>query len=600
MLQKMIRAGKNSGKKAVDSIPVLKKCLFLLLWLAPAVWLFRLIWIYGVDIPHSDQWNGSCPLFIKDHDGTLGVADFFAQHNEHRIFFPRLIMFGLGKLTHWNVFAELWTMWFLACVCTLNLWRLAQVTGWNPFRAPWLIFVTNLFVFSPLGHENWLFGFQIGFLLPVVCYTAVLWIAPSVRFPLNFLLTFVVSTICTFSIASGFTCWLMAFPLLLLPDFKLHWNEKRGWWLFWIAGFLGTTFLYFHGYQKPPGHPDPYLAFEHPLQAFLFLLAYLGNPFSQGTMISVTVLAQITGFVLVAALVTAALYLWRWRRDKFLIARTLPWFILSFVAFFNGALVTIGRFGFGIDSALAPRYMPFCLTLPIALLFLVPVIFHHWPARDPLNKSRIGMGVSAMASALLLLHLLGVSVCEENWKLRYHLWLTTKAEVELIDIVDDPEAIANYIFPKVELVRTEANALDSFGYLRPGILHSKAIGPIAAPLPTEPSKFGQIQQAGKPAEGQFGLMGWAILPDKSRIADVVLLTYDDPKGDSTIFAVAQVGVPRPEVASTLGQPNYDRAGWEKVFNLSLLPPGAGPIRAWAFDAEICRAYPLQGVATAAP
>jgi hypothetical protein len=95
-------------------------------------------------------------------------------------------------------------------------------------------------------------------------------------------------------------------------------------------------------------------------------------------------------------------------------------------------------------------------------------------------------------------------------------------------------------------------------------------------------------------------MGWAILPDKSRIADVVLLTYDDPKGDSTIFAVAQVGVPRPEVASTLGQPNYDRAGWEKVFNLSLLPPGAGPIRAWAFDAEICRAYPLQGMATAAP
>jgi hypothetical protein len=596
----MTKAGKKLIKQADNSITAFQKCLCQLLWLAPAVWLFHLIQKYGVDIPHSDQWDGSCPIFIKDRAGTLGVADFFAQHNEHRIFFPRLIMFGLGKMTHWNIFAELWTMWLLACVCALNLWRLAQVTGWNPFRIPWLIFVMCLFVFSPLGHENWLFGFQIGFLLPVACYTAVLWMAPAVRFPINFLLTFVVCTVCTFSIASGFTCWLMTFPLLLLPDFNFDWKKKRGWWLFWIAGFLGTTLLYFHGYVKPPWHPDPDLAFEHPLQAFLFLLAYLGNPFSQGTMLSVTVLAQITGFILVAALVTAALFLWRWRRDKTLIAQTLPWFILSFVALFNGTLVTIGRLGFGIDSALPPRYMPFCLTLPIALLFLIPAIFRHWTAREPLHKFRLGMGVSALASTLLVIHLLGVSVCEENWKLRYHLWLTTKAEVELIDVVDDPDAISNYIHPKVELVKSEANALDSFGYLRPGILHSNAIDPIAAPLPAEPSKYGQIQQAGKPAEGQFGLMGWAILPDKSRIADVVLLTYDDPKGDSTIFAVAQVGSPSPEVASNLGQPNYDRAGWGKVFNISLLPPGVNAIRAWAFDAEICRAYPLQGMATATP
>jgi hypothetical protein len=596
----MSHSGKKPIRKTDDPVPVFQKCLCLLLWVAPAVWLFRLIWAYGVDIPHSDQWNGSCPIFVKDHAGTLTVADFFAQHNEHRIFFPRLIMFGLGKLTHWNVYAELWTMWFLACVCAFNLWRLAQVTGWNPFRAPWLILIANLFVFSPLGHENWLFGFQIGFLLPVACYTAVLWIAPSVRFPLNFLITFVISTVCTFSIASGFTCWLMTFPLLLLPDFKLHWNEKKSWWLFWIAGFVGTTILYFHGYQKPPAHPDPYLIFKQPVQAFLFLMAYLGNPFSQGTMIPVSLLAQITGSVLFVALAVVAFYLWRWRRDTNFIAQALPWFVLSFVALFNGALVTVGRFGFGLDGALPPRYMPFCTTLPIALLFLVPLTYRRWCAREPLNTARIGMGISALASAMLVLHLLGVSVCEENWKLRHHLWLSTKAVVELIDVVDDPDAISNYIHSEVELVKTEANVLDSIGYLRPGILHSKDILPIAAPLPAEPAKYGQIQQAGKAGEGQFGLLGWAILPDKLRIADVVLLTYDNPKGEPIVFALAPVGIPRPEVASSLGQPNYDRAGWGKAFNLSLLPPGAGALRAWAFDAENCRAYPLQGAAAAVP
>jgi hypothetical protein len=46
--------------------------------------------------------------------GTLGFADFFAQHNQHRILFPRLIFFGLGRLTHWNIRAELFVSWFLA------------------------------------------------------------------------------------------------------------------------------------------------------------------------------------------------------------------------------------------------------------------------------------------------------------------------------------------------------------------------------------------------------------------------------------------------------------------------------------------------------
>ena len=48
--------------------------------------------------------------------GTLCFADFFAQHNEHRILFPRLIFFGLGRLTHWNIRAELFVSWFLALV----------------------------------------------------------------------------------------------------------------------------------------------------------------------------------------------------------------------------------------------------------------------------------------------------------------------------------------------------------------------------------------------------------------------------------------------------------------------------------------------------
>jgi hypothetical protein len=67
----------------------------LLLIAAPPLLIGFLIFRDGVDTPFWDEWDRTAPLFEKMAAGTLGFADFFAQHNEHRILFPRLIFFGL-------------------------------------------------------------------------------------------------------------------------------------------------------------------------------------------------------------------------------------------------------------------------------------------------------------------------------------------------------------------------------------------------------------------------------------------------------------------------------------------------------------------------
>src|SRR5881392_719350 len=101
----------------------------LLLIAAPPLLIGFLIFRDGVDTPFWDQWDGTAPLFEKMAAGTLGFADFFAQHNEHRIFFPRLISFGLGWLTHWNVRAELFVIWFLALICLFNIRQIIRRSG---------------------------------------------------------------------------------------------------------------------------------------------------------------------------------------------------------------------------------------------------------------------------------------------------------------------------------------------------------------------------------------------------------------------------------------------------------------------------------------
>src|SRR5438128_1219761 len=79
----------------------------LLALVLPALLPFNFVYRFGVNLPYWDQWE-LVPLLAKLHDGQLTLADLTAQHNEHRIFFPRLIMLGLATLTRYNTVAEMY------------------------------------------------------------------------------------------------------------------------------------------------------------------------------------------------------------------------------------------------------------------------------------------------------------------------------------------------------------------------------------------------------------------------------------------------------------------------------------------------------------
>src|SRR5262245_4376798 len=161
-----------------------------LLWAAPAALIGVLVYAFGVDVPVLDQWDGVFPLFEKWEVGTLQFAHFYALHNEHRMLFPRLVMFGIAWVSGWNIRVELFVLWAMAVLCALNLWRLARATGFAPGTAgPWLLVAATALWFTPLQYENWLLGIQIGVMLPVACVTACAWIALSPRAPVRFLAT---------------------------------------------------------------------------------------------------------------------------------------------------------------------------------------------------------------------------------------------------------------------------------------------------------------------------------------------------------------------------------------------------------------------------
>jgi hypothetical protein len=398
--------------------------------------------------------------------------------------------------------------------------------------------------------------------------------------------------ISTFSIASGFASWFLAAPLLLLWNGKTPARGEKIWRLIWASAGIASVCFYFHGFTRPAAHPSPMVAVKHPLQAVQFALAYLGNPFSSGTAFEQASIAQIAGAALVIVLFVSVIYLWRCRRDRTLLANSLPWLSLTSIALVNAGLTTLGRFGFGINAAMQSRYVSFAIMLPIGLLFLVSLILRHWSKQSPanVNNGRVKMGLVSFATALAILFLGTTIHSLQFWRAFQHNRLTGKSALLFVDVLAEPETLVRYVHWSHWTLKAWTENLDRLGYLRPRLVRSNHVREIASASDEE--AMGEFNQLTRTSSGELTASGWAILLEGHRTADSVLLTYDNAEGDPIIFARVDVMHARADISERLHDKAYYHCGWMKSWKPEALPSGAGRIRAWAFDADECRAFSI--------
>jgi hypothetical protein len=140
----------------------LLSALALLLLVAGARW--WLIGRYSTDIPWLDQWDAEAQgLYQPWHAGTLTIQSWFAPHNEHRIFFTRVLALGLLWLNRqWDprlqmvVNAGLYAFIFAALFLVL---RRGRTPGFQLFCWVMLAALGS----APYGATNTLLGFQSQF-----------------------------------------------------------------------------------------------------------------------------------------------------------------------------------------------------------------------------------------------------------------------------------------------------------------------------------------------------------------------------------------------------------------------------------------------------
>lgn len=238
----------------------------------PVAAYFWFIHQYGVNVPREDQWS-DVSLIGRSYSGTLGFANLWAAHNDHRILFPNLLAVLLGRTTHLNLFVE---MYLSAILLVVAVGLLIITHKRRSPTTPWIYYCpVAIVMFSFAQYQDTLWGFQIAWYLVIAALAAVLylldrpvlsWVALSAAILL--------AVVGSYSLFQGLLIWPVG--LLLMVQRR----RTRSAVLAWVIAAVLTGIGYFFRLQSPPNR---FYVVHHPITALKLFFLAIGDIFAQPT-----------------------------------------------------------------------------------------------------------------------------------------------------------------------------------------------------------------------------------------------------------------------------------------------------------------------------
>ncbi|MBI2327747.1 hypothetical protein HYU92_05520 [Candidatus Curtissbacteria bacterium] len=344
------------------------KVLILLFTLIPIIYLIYAAIRYSVDLPSWVEWY-DVYLFEKMFSHTLTLPDLWAQHNEHRLFFPRIVTLALGQFTGWNLKYEiafnviLGIGIFASLVYSLK----REIKNFKKFSLYLIIPAISFLVFSLNQFENWLWGMQKLVFMNVLAVVIGFIVLGSVSMTLMAILVAAFfGLVATYSYAGGLSYWPIGFVLIYFHS-KLSREKKIKFLILWIIIAFVVYFSYFIGYAAPKFDPPipPTLVFKYPVETIKYILMLLGSPLE---IISVNraVLFGVLGVVIYL------FSLYRLFKTKILsVNLILLQFALGLYAILSAIMTASGRIGLGFPIQPISRYVTLTSLFWISIVVLL-------------------------------------------------------------------------------------------------------------------------------------------------------------------------------------------------------------------------------------
>ena len=410
----------------------------------PLLALIAFVARYGVDMPNQDQWE-FIPLLQKFYQGNITFYGLWQQHNEHRIFFPRIVFLVLARLTHWNIRYELAANMvvafgtFMVIACQVRKTAVAIAGRY----LIWTIPVISLIAFSLAQHENWLWGWELQIfmnLLAVVAGIVLLTGGPFRWSRLAF--SMLLGIVATYSFSNGAVYWPLGLVLLLFagPEGR---KPKVAACLVWTAVGALTMASYLYHWHTNPAHPSLLYIFRHPLDYTEYVLLFLGAPCRAFGGKALCISAGIIGLLLA---IVGPVGLARRRKVEWYVLW--PYIGLTLYAVATAAITGLARAGFGSDQALSSRY----ITVS-SLLWIADVVFLSLVAKFASQKKSSYVAAGAVVVIALLAGISSARSIPSGAERRSNL-STVRHEMIVLQGIYRPDAenaMLGYVYPKPEV-----------------------------------------------------------------------------------------------------------------------------------------------------
>ncbi len=555
----------------------------LVAYLLPMLAVIWLIARYGVNVPLADEWT-LVRSFESFATGDIGFKDFQYLNNEHRLILPRFILAALAWLSGWNVKWEMYASFTVQVFTFVMYYRLAVRRRSDPVLFHIAGLATVLFAFSPDQYGNWLTGWHFLWFLPDAMVAAAILVLASPAAGAadrRLIIAGVLCVLASLSAAQGLFSWVALVPSVVFLYTRPAELAKR--LVPWLGIFVLSVVVYLTDFRAPGGHPGLLYLLYAPWPALQFFLTLLGAAIESFEPVAVLVGGAGCGlyaFFLIYAAVN---------RKSRLAHDLAPWLSLGLFTLLFAAAATVGRAGFGLESALAGRYKTTTVVLFIALVQMARIFVEARAHAKPAQAA--AARVYALAAGVLI----GAVVIDYAHVAAAARSVRAEREplASCLEVVHHQGVARNGCLGEIDLpvsgLKRDVATLERIGFRSfPRDL------PFVDAVPGQ--SYGRIQaEAVTPSriyrrDEVIRLSGTALLPEQRRPARVVLLFYGEPR---TFLASTLVNREVAELAGTL--PLRDaRAGWRSDIVVDYLPLGESTIRAWAYDHVTRRFVRLDG------
>ena len=509
-----------------------------------------------------DPW-GTVEQYERFLKGNYGISDLFAQHNEHRIVFPRFIFlldFELGKGL--NIINIIFIM-LIQLAHAIILSRFELEFNKNAIAAI-SISVVFILLFSYGQSENFTWGFQVQFVGVYAAATTAFWWFSIAKFSrrintsyyLLILGAFLMTFVATYTMANGFVSafTLIALALLLRFDKKIIFSA--------VLVAIALAASYFYNFEVGGDHSPSEFVLAHPLDVLIYLFLYIGGPMGPFGFAA----AGVMGAVGLAMTVFAVMRM-IWRPEQVAARAALVGVMLFVVA--TAGVTAYGRAFLGPDTALASRYLtPACIFWAAQVVYwssFAQLRPRNWPA----------LGIFATVSVVVVTgavraHFEASPYAQESFR---NLNLASDALLSGGDLPDALELIYFDSDLPARLARfLDQQHLSIFSWPE-ARLRGKSLREAFATI-DDGACFGSFDALATPPESiGAAAEGWAW--DRVRRKPVNRIILIDSK--DVVVGFASGGWRRADVREAVSQVRSKDVGWQGFAKLS----DGEPLRAYA-------------------